>query len=265
VALAEKYEGVFASVGVHPNDCEGELDEALAALRALATHPKVVAIGETGLDYHYLPSKTASKIRQLAEPPLTITATPPEKTEVVEPSDLADDIIYKSRQVAFFRGHLELARELGKPVIIHQRDAFDDVMSILTAYCGPNAAAKGAASVRMEQGSVTPQKLRGVFHCFGENWQRGQQVLALGFNVGFTGILTFKNATALRDVAAALPMDRILVETDCPYLAPEPFRGKRCEPAHVRLTAQRLAELRGVTLEEVGSITTQAAEKLFFA
>jgi TatD DNase family protein len=234
--LAEKYEGVFASVGVHPNDCAAAADDAVERLRELAQHPKVVAIGETGLDYHYLPSrKDRGSQREAAENP----------TPHVVGYD--DDASHKLRQALFFRGQLELARELGKPVIIHQRDSFEDVAAVIEDF--------------QKQGGE--QKVRGVFHCFGEDCTRAERVLALGFNISFTGILTFKNAAALREVAARLPLGRVMVETDCPFLAPQPFRGKRCEPAHIKLTAQQLADAKGVSLDEIACVTTATARDFF--
>jgi TatD DNase family protein len=245
--LAEKYEGVYASVGVHPNDCDEAPEDAIDRLRELAKHRKVVAIGETGLDYHYLPSRGAAHLREIASPRTTMVGALETRPRPPNAAELAADAAHKSRQAQFFRAQLELAFDVGKPVIIHQRDSFDDVAEILEGFIG-----KGDG-----------RRLRGVFHCFGENLMRAQRVLALGFHLSFTGILTFKNAVRLREVAAALPLDRLMVETDCPFLAPQPHRGKRCEPAYVRLVAEQLAAVQRRPLEEVAGLTTETARRLF--
>ena len=148
----------------------------------------------------------------------------------------------KARQAASFRQQLDLAADLGLNVVIHQRDAWEDTLAILRAYTG---------------------RLRGVFHCFGGTPAQAEEVLALGHLVSFTGIVTFKNGAAVRETAAAVPADRFMVETDCPYLAPVPFRGKRCEPAHTRETAAAIAQARGETLEAVAAQTTANAERFF--
>jgi TatD DNase family protein len=267
IALAEKYDGVFASVGIHPNDCDAAPEDAMERLRELARHPKVVAIGETGLDYHYLPSKTAAHLRQLADPPLTISGAPPTRKLEADPSDLAADMIHKSRQALFFRGQLDLASELGKPVIIHQRDSFDDVLSILERYVTGEVATKpnqnSETDFLRETEEGPSRRVRGVFHCFGESAARAQRIMAIGFYVSFTGVLTFKNASSLRDAAAKLPLERVMVETDCPFLAPQPFRGKRCEPAHVRRVTEQLAEVKHSSFEDAAAATTATARRFF--
>ena len=141
-----------------------------------------------------------------------------------------------------FEQQLDLAAELGLNIVIHQRDAWDDTLEIIRPYFG---------------------KLRGVFHCFGGTREQADEVLALGHLVSFTGIVTFKNGTSVREVAAQLPLGDFMVETDCPYLAPVPFRGKRCEPAHTRLVAESIAAARGITLDELARATTQTAEGFF--
>ena len=152
------------------------------------------------------------------------------------------DGAYKSKQASLFEQQLDLAVELGLNVVIHQRDAWDDTLEIMRPYAG---------------------KLRGVFHCFGGTLEQADEVIALDHLVSFTGIVTFKNGAAVREVAAQIPLWKFMVETDCPYLAPVPFRGKRCEPAHTRLVAEAIAAARGVPLEEIAEATTETAEKFF--
>jgi len=233
VALAEKFSSVYAVVGLHPTNVQDEAGDWLGALRELAEHPKVVAIGETGLDYHHPPSE------QLASSP-AISALQAEMSEDTEAAII--DGAYKAAQAEAFAAQLDLAAGLGLNVVIHQRDAWDDTVQILSPYTG---------------------KVRGVFHCFGNTPDQAAEILALGHLVSFTGIITFKNAQTVREVAAAIPADAFMVETDCPYLAPVPFRGKRCEPAHTRLVADKIAEVRGVTAGEIAAATEANAEKFF--
>lgn len=233
VALAEKFECVHAVVGLHPTHVEDETGDWLSEIRALAAHPKVAAIGETGLDYHRLPSE------KLASSP-AITALQAEMTSDTEAAII--DGSYKAAQAEAFAAQLDLAVEFGLNVVIHQRDAWGDTLDILKDYTG---------------------KLRGVFHCFGNTPEQAAELLALGHLVSFTGIVTFKNAELVREVVASIPAEAFMVETDCPYLAPVPHRGKRCEPAHTRLVAEKIAEVRGTTLEEIAAVTTRTAE-LFF-
>jgi len=233
VALAEKFSSVYAVVGLHPTNVQDEAGDWLGALRELAEHPKVVAIGETGLDYHHPPSE------QLASSP-AISALQAEMSEDTEAAII--DGAYKAAQAEAFAAQLDLAAGLGLNVVIHQRDAWDDTVQILSPYTG---------------------KVRGVFHCFGNTPDQAAEILALGHFVSFTGIITFKNAQTVREVAAAIPTDAFMVETDCPYLAPVPFRGKRCEPAHTRLVADKIAEVRGVTAGEIAAATEANAEKFF--
>jgi len=239
LALAERFPGVYAAVGVHPNSAAGWRDEWIDDLRALAAHEKVVAIGEIGLDYYW--DKTPQEIQHRA----------------------------LARQ-------LDLALELDLPVIIHNREASDDVVRLLREAGGqgskaagdhgesgplPNPLPGGEGIVTRHSPPVT--LLRGVLHSFSADWATAEAALALGFYLGFTGPLTYKKADDLREIAARVPLDRILIETDAPFLAPHPFRGKRNEPAHVRLVAERLAELRGLSLEEVAAATTANGLGLF--
>jgi len=206
-AIAERFDCVSCSVGTHPHQAAEEPDVTTAELVALAAHPKVVAIGEVGLDYHYDKSPRAA-------------------------------------QAHGFLTHIAAARETGLPLIIHAREADDDVAEILE-----RESAKGAFSF--------------VLHCFTAGPDLARRAVALGGYVSFSGVLTFKNSTALRDIAADLPEDRILVETDAPFLAPIPNRGKRNEPAFVRETAKMLAETRGVSLEAIAARTTENFYTLF--
>lgn len=210
VALAEQYAPVYAAVGIHPNDATEWDSETERELRELARHPKVVAIGEIGLDYYW---------------------------ERV-PHDV---------QARVFRAQLALASELGLPVIIHDRDAHADVLNILREW--------------VESGRApTPP---GVLHCFSGDQAMAEEALALGFYLGVDGPVTFKNARALQALVAQLPLDRLLIETDAPFLTPHPYRGKRNEPAYVRFVAEKIAELQNCTFETVAHQTTRNAETLF--
>lgn len=216
IALAERYEGLYVAVGFHPNEIgphAGPPDPALAEIRALAAHPKVVAIGEIGLDYYW-------------------DKTPPHVQH-----------IWLERQ-------LDLAAELGLPVILHNREATADILAMLATWCGqgPPPALEGRA---------------GVLHSFSATWADAEIALGLGFYIGITGPITFKKADELREVAAKAPAERLLVETDGPFLAPHPHRGERNEPAYVRLIAAKLAEVRSRPLEEVAAQTTHNAATLF--
>ncbi len=215
--LAERFPQVYAAVGVHPNHAAEAPEDAGAALAEFARHPKVVAIGETGMDYHYLPGRQHG-------------------------GTVADDAASKARQRDLFVQQLELAARLDKPVVIHERECADDLLGLLASYRG---------------------RLRGVFHCFGGPPEVARRALDLGFHVSFTGMLTFKRTAALRELAVQLPLDRAMLETDSPYMAPEPHRGKRCEPAWVVEIAKALAAARGVPLEAVARETTETARHLF--
>jgi TatD DNase family protein len=213
LALTERFPTVYAAVGVHPNSAAEWRDEWIDRLHELAQRPKVVAIGEIGLDTYW--DKTPPDIQQRA----------------------------LTRQ-------LELAAELDLPVIIHNRDASADVLRLLSELV-----------TRHSSLGTSPF---GVLHSFSADWDTAESALALGYYLGFTGPLTYKKADDLRAIAARVPLDRILIETDAPFLAPHPFRGKRNEPAHVRLVAERLAEVRGISLEEVAAATTANALDLFW-
>jgi TatD DNase family protein len=206
-AVAEAHENVWCSVGVHPHESEKELLDDAAALIAEAAHPKVVAIGETGLDYYY-------------------------------------EHAPRTPQQANFRSHIAAARQTGLPVIVHTRDADDDTIEILRD--------------EMAKGEFT-----GLIHCFTGTQRLADAALELGLYISVSGIATFKNSAALRDVIKAVPMNRLLVETDAPYLAPVPHRGKTNEPAFVVHTAAMLAELKGVSTAELATATTENFFRLF--
>jgi len=233
IALAERHPNVYAVVGLHPTNVEEETGGWIDVIRALAEHPKVVAIGETGLDYHRLPSE------QLGSAP-AISALQAEMPEDSEAAII--DGAYKAAQAEAFSAQLDLAAELGLNVVIHQRDAWDDTLSLLSDYAG---------------------KLRGVFHCFGNTPEQAMEIIGMGHLVSFTGIVTFKNAQLVRDVVSAIPESTFMVETDCPYLAPVPHRGSRCEPAHTRDVAEKVAEVRGVSFESVAAITEKNVNAFF--
>lgn len=205
-AIAEENDAVWCSVGTHPHHAHEELDVQVDDLVRLSQHPRCVAIGEVGLDYHY------------------------------EGDPMA--------QATGFRRHIAAARETGLPLVIHARDADEDVAAILE-----DEAGRGAFPF--------------VLHCFSSGIDLARRGLALGGYVSFSGILTFKNAPIIQEVARTAPADRILVETDAPYLAPSPHRGKSNEPSFVRHTAEKLAELRGVSLDEIGRVTTENFFRLF--
>src|SRR6266581_457498 len=234
IDLAERYPAVYATVGVHPTYVQEAEEDVFTPLRELAKHPRVVAIGETGLDYHRLPSEEVAKEKQVQ----VMTALRTETDEEIEAQ--IRDGAYKSKQVSLFEQQLDLAVELGLNAVIHQRDAWEDTLKVMQPYTG---------------------KLRGVLHCFGGSLDQANEVLDLDHLVSFTGIVTFKNGAAVREVAAQIPLWKFMVETDCPYLAPVPFRGKRCEPAHTRIVAETIASARQVPLEEIAEATTETAEK----
>ncbi len=236
VALAERYPAVYAVIGIHPNDAfrtNNEEPEAIAALRELATHPKVVAIGETGLDYYRLPSMELTRN--------TIEALGNEQSSDVEAT--VEDGAIKAAQAILFEQQLDLAVELGLNVVIHQRgDCREDTLRILAPY---------------------REKLRAVFHCFSGTLDEAKETVDLGYLISFTGIVTFKNGVNMQEIAAWVPADSYMVETDCPFLAPAPHRGKRCEPAYTRLVAEKVAALRKEPLEKVAADTTATAEAFF--
>jgi TatD DNase family protein len=236
IDLAEKHPALFAAIGVHPTHVEEAEDDVITPLRELAKNPRVVAIGETGLDYHRLPSQQVAKEEQVQ----VMTALRTETDEEIEAQ--IRDGAYKSKQASLFQQQLDLAIELGLNVVIHQRDAWEDTLKVMGPYTG---------------------KLRGVFHCFGGTPDQANEVLDLDRLVSFTGIVSFKNGAAVREVAAQIPLWKFMVETDCPYLAPVPFRGKRSEPAHARIVAKTIAGARKISLEEVAEATTETAGKFF--
>jgi TatD DNase family protein len=209
-ALSEKYPQVFHSVGVHPHEAITLQTGDIEKIRKAAQHPKCRAIGELGLDYHYDHSPRDVQKQQL-------------------------------------RMQLDLASELDLPVIIHSREAEDDLLEILTDFA------------KSRNSTSSP----GVIHCFSGTEKFGKACLELGFYISFSGILTFKTAESIRDCAKLFPLEKILIETDSPYLAPVPFRGKKCEPSMVVLTGRKLAETRGISESEVAKITTENAIRLF--
>jgi TatD DNase family protein len=237
VDLAEKHSNIYAVIGVHPTYAQEAEEDVIAPLRELAKSRRVAGIGETGLDYHRLPSVEAAKEKNVQ---VFARAFQGETEEEIEAN--IQDGAYKSRQASVFQQQLDLAADLGLNVVIHQRDAWDDTLEIMRPYTG---------------------KLRGVFHCFGGSLEQANEVIDLDHLVSFTGIVTFKNGVAVREVATQIPLWKFMVETDCPYLAPVPFRGKRCEPAHTRIVAETIAAARGIPLQEVAEATTETAERFF--
>ncbi len=235
VALAGKYPHVFAVVGVHPNAAQEAENDFVSELRELARSPRVVALGETGLDYHRLPS-----IRMLNPKDAVLSEMP--WSDPREPAAAIRDGAFKERQAEVFHHQLELAAELGMNVVIHERDAWADTVELLRPFTG---------------------RLRAVFHCYGKSLEQARELIALGHLVSFTGIVTFKNAQLVQETAAGLPGGAFMVETDCPFLAPAPHRGKRCEPTHTRLVAEKIAALRDEPLEEIAAQTTETAEIFF--
>lgn len=199
IRLAERYEFIHATAGVHPHDASKAGPMTFEALRALLRHPKVVAVGEIGLDYHY-------------------TFSP------------------RVTQCHVFATQMELAREAGLPVVIHTREAWEDTLWLIEEHWD--------------------KRMGGVFHCFPGGPEEAEQALALGFHVSFSGIVTFPKARKVQEAARVVPRDRLLIETDAPYLAPAPHRGRRNEPALIAATARKLAELRGESFEEVADVTS---------
>ena len=206
--LAERYDFIYASAGIHPHDVNNLTEEDYLHLKELHEHPKVIAVGETGLDYF----KNYSS-----------------------PED----------QRKHFRRQIEMAVQRGKPIIVHSRDAKEDIVSILSDYFPQNG------------------KPSGIFHCFSGDQELAEKTLEMGFYISFAGPVTFKNADALREVAKNIPPDRLFAETDAPYLAPVPKRGKRNEPSNVRFTTEKLAEVRGVSLDDIQRAMTQNFHELF--
>jgi len=230
IRLADKFPAIYAAVGWHPSDALKAPSDLRPALREMCKHPKVVAIGEIGLDYHHLPSSGGD------------ASSPNQSIEAAGRSIHAGDAANKQRQADIFQQQLEVAAETGLNCVIHQRDAFDDTLAQLKPFAG---------------------KLRGVFHCFGENADRMRRVLDLGSLVSFTGIVTFKNGQNVRDTVAATPLGQFMLETDCPYLAPVPYRGRRCEPAYVKEISETVAQVKNCSLEELSAATCEAARDFF--
>ena len=205
VKNAREYDYIYAAVGSHPDAADEVNEEVLEEYRKLVReNPKVKAIGEIGLDYHY-------------------------------------EDVPRQRQQQAFRAQMALARELGLPVIIHDREAHEDCMNIIGEF----------------------PEVKGVFHCFSGSAEMARQLTAKGWYVGFTGVITFKNARRAVEAAAAVPLDRMVIETDCPYMSPEPFRGKRNDPGRVYRMAEKLAEIRGLPVEEIQRITLENGKRLY--
>ena len=205
VRLASEYDYIYAAVGSHPDAADEVNDAVLAEYRELCKlNPKVKAIGEIGLDYHY-------------------------------------EDIPRQIQLKAFRAQMEVARELGLPVIVHERDAHEDGMAVVRDF----------------------PEVTGVFHCYSGSAEMARQLVDKGWYIGFTGVLTFKNARKAIEVASSIPLERIVLETDCPYMAPEPFRGRRNDPGKLYRMAEKLAEIRGLPVEEVQSITVENGRKLY--
>ena len=204
VALAERYDWIWAAVGSHPDDADHVDGALIEAYRTLCKNPRVRAIGEIGLDYHY--------------------------------EDVPRDIQKKA-----FRMQLQLARETGMPVVVHEREAHGDALEILDDFTD----------------------VRGVFHCYSGSLEMAKELVRRGWYIGFTGVITFKNARKAVEVAEWLPLSRTLIETDCPYMAPEPFRGRRCEPGMVPQMAKKIAEIKGIDTERVAEATRRNAYELF--
>ena len=203
--LSQEYDYIYAAVGSHPDVADEVNEEVLEEYRKLCKlNPKIKAIGEIGLDYHY--------------------------------EDIPREI-----QLKAFRMQMALARELGLPVIVHERDAHEDGMKVVDEF----------------------PDVTGVFHCYSGSAEMAKELVKRGWYIGFTGVLTFKNARKAIEVASAIPLDRIVLETDCPYMSPEPFRGKRNDPGKLYRMAEKLAEVRGLTVEEIHTITTENGKRLY--
>ncbi|MFD2639674.1 TatD family hydrolase [Piscibacillus salipiscarius] len=206
IEIAEQYDFIYAAVGWHPVDAIDMTDEDLNWIEELSDHPKVVAIGEMGLDYHWDKS----------------------------PHDVQKEV---------FRKQIRLAKKVGMPIIIHNREATEDIVQILK--------------------EENAQECGGIMHCYNDVIDYAEECLKLGFYISLGGPVTFKNAADPKIVAEEVPLDRLLIETDCPFLAPHPNRGKRNEPAYVKLVAEKIAEIREISLEDVAKHTTENAKKLF--
>jgi TatD DNase family protein len=206
IQLAQSHERIFAAVGVHPHDASNITDEILSQVEALSEHPKVVAIGEIGLDYHY-------------------------------------DFAPRHTQKKWFQEQIELAKRVKLPIIIHNRESTEDVLTILK--------------------ETSAKDVGGVFHCFSGSIETAKFLIDNNFFLSFGGTITFKNAQKIREILEYLPLERILVETDAPYLTPEPYRGKRNDSSYVGLVAKKIAEIKSLDFEEVCQQTTENGMKLF--
>lgn len=201
--LAEKYDFVYAALGVHAHEAEEATDSDLNEIEKLYSHPKVVAVGEIGLDYHY-------------------------------------DFSPRERQIEVFERQIKLANELDLPIIVHDREAHEDTMNLLKKY-----------------------KPKGVVHCFSGSAEMAKEIIKLGMYIGMGGAVTFKNAVKPVEVARMLPLDRLLLETDAPYMTPVPFRGKRCDSAHIAFTAEKIAEIKGIDSQQLIDICNENGKRLF--
>ncbi|MBK7998734.1 MAG: TatD family hydrolase [Verrucomicrobia bacterium] len=208
---------MYAVAGWHPNDALAAPDDIRPQLREMAKHPKVVAIGETGMDYYRMPSHK-------------------------EGGTVEQDEIFKRKQAQIFQQQLEVAAEVGLNCVIHQRSAFADTVAMMEPFVG---------------------RVHGQFHCFVDGITEMQSVLAMGSVLSFTGILTFKNAQSIRDTLAATPLGKFMLETDSPFLAPVPYRGKRCEPAYVKELSEAVAQVKGCSLDELSTATCAMAREFF--
>ena len=203
--LSQEYDYLYAAVGSHPDAADEVNEEVLEEYRKLCKlNPKIKAIGEIGLDYHY-------------------------------------EDIPRELQLKAFRAQMALAKELGLPAIVHERDAHEDGMAVVREF----------------------PEVTGVFHCYSGSTEMARQLVDKGWYIGFTGVLTFKNARKAVEVAASIPLERIVLETDCPYMAPEPFRGKRNHPGYLYRMAEKLAEIRGMSVEEIHAITVENGRRLY--
>ncbi len=206
VEIAREYASIFASVGVHPHDASELRDGVLEEIKKLAENSRIVAVGETGLDFYYMNS-----LREV--------------------------------QIEAFRKHIALAKEFRLPIVVHVRDAHKEALQIIA--------------------EEKAKEVGGVIHCFTGDYGAAKKYLDEGFYISFSGIITFKNSEEIKEAARKVSLDRMLVETDSPYLTPYPFRGKRNEPAYVRFVAEKIAEIRGVSLEKIAEETTNNAKRLF--
>ena len=202
--LADKHPFVYASIGIHPHDAKSMTDNTVAELEKMLVHPKAVAVGEIGLDYHY---------------------------------DFSPRDIQRKR----FREQMELARRTKKPVVVHEREALTDTLTVLREF----------------------RDLVGVVHCFSGSWETAKIILDLGWYLSFTGVITYKNARKALEVVEKMPSDKMMLETDCPYLSPEPKRGRRNSSLHLPFIAEKIAEIRGLTIEETAALTMENGKRFF--